>query len=151
MVGTHTGVQGITRTTFPRQSDDRVTQLFVVSRVPGDVVSHTVTVTHHNRISGTSKPCQEWIANSQSTDVSRSDVTYFSRPTPPQFSLQRQVELLRVRRVRVNRSAGKRCEIDNAVGCGTTIVQTPLSVLVNKDWTDVGVVDVQWSNTADAP
>src|SRR5437588_8034812 len=77
-------------------------------------------------------------------------VTKLNRPALEKLTLYREVVLLGVRRVRLQRRAGKRGQVDRTVGCRAAIVQTRLTLIVNKDWTDSRIINVQRPGAADA-
>src|SRR6185503_812481 len=82
------------------------------------------------------------IPDTDTARVMRAHVADFRCPTTANLALEREVVLLRVRRVGVERRTGERGEIDGAVRRRAAVVKTALSGCVNKDRGDVRIVRV---------
>src|ERR1051325_8337846 len=128
-------VAGITRTTFARQADDLVSELFVVRRVGRNRVAGAVHIAHRDWVGRTGDARQERIPDADATGVMRSDVANLNGPTVCDLTWQSDVVLLSVGRVCIEWRTGKRCEVDRAVGRSAAVVQTLLTGCVHKDRT----------------
>ena len=125
-------------------------QGLVVNRVRGDCIAGAIDVPHSNRSRRAGYGREVRVPDAQAADKVRSDVADFNRPTASQFSLNREVPLLRVRCVRARRNARIGSEIDRAVGGCAAKVRAGLSCFVDEDWSDIGIINVERANAADA-
>src|SRR5258705_8782533 len=108
-------------------------QLFVPRCVLSNSVGDAVHVPNGNGIRWTGKRRQEWIPNANASSVMRSYVADLNCPPFGDLALQCEVVLLSVRRVSIERCAGKRCQIDRAVSRSASVVKTSLAGRVYKN------------------